>query len=67
MLNDAVVKQIESGIERLLDEGGYGEVALVIANGELKHVERRPIIRMHVPRMAGPPGERAIECRTKTG
>lgn len=68
-LSDALVHQIETAVERLRDEGGHGELALVMVNGELQpYIERRPCIRMHVPRStAGPPDRRAIGCRTTTG
>jgi len=68
MLPPSLVSQIETAIDLLRDEGGHGEVALVLTDGELKHVERRPRIRMHVDRVAqGPPRRDNIVCRTKTG
>lgn len=73
-LSDALVHQIETAVERLRDEGGHGELALVMVNGELQqYVERRPRIRMHVARAVaptgvGPPDRQAIAgCRTTTG
>ena len=68
MLGDALLKQLETAVDLLRDEGGHGELALVMVNGELQqYVERRPRIRMHAARNVGPPTRETIECRTKTG
>lgn len=68
MLSDALLRQLETAVDRLRDEGGHGELALVMVNGELQqYVERRPRIRMHVTRSVGPPDRQAIGCRTTAG
>ncbi len=63
----SVIAQIETAIELLFDESGYGEIVLPVAHGRLlDHIERRPIIRMLLPRNDNGPSKPGIPERHST-